>query len=331
MNIPRPRTVATGLVYAAGTPVILACLAGTTFVGGNLVGSLFAWLFGTLVALPVTTATVFVFGVPIYLLYRRLNVVSLPAYAAAGFLVSAAVTGAELWLEYTGGYEDGGEALLEHAAQLVTLISGPAAAAVFWRTVRPDLRRDEVPTSSGITTARSMSRFRRAAVAIVLVATVAFVSYRTFAPDKRVHMRNPLMSVGLDFDSTKTPDLVAYLKSYATAHSAHLGYYFMPTRPPGDFPGLMPPVLLMANIEFADGISVTVTNAGSNVLQAFIYSDTNKANDQTAQVWSDFIAFLRSAVDHANGVLPDQLPDLPWHGEGGKLESKWWDWRFRRQ
>src|SRR5690348_12692603 len=118
MNAVRPRTLAKGFVFAAGTPVALACIAGTIFVGGHLGAALFAWLYGSVIALPVASVTVLVFGVPVYFLSRRLQIASLPAYVAAGVIPSTAVAGFELWLEYTGGYENANQALLEHATQL---------------------------------------------------------------------------------------------------------------------------------------------------------------------------------------------------------------------
>src|SRR5690348_7999924 len=106
MNTVRPRTLAKGFVFAASAPVVLACIAGTIFVGGHLGAAIFAWLYGVVIALPTASATILVFGVPVYFLYRRLRVVSLPAYVAAGLLASAAIAGIEFWLEYAGGYEN---------------------------------------------------------------------------------------------------------------------------------------------------------------------------------------------------------------------------------
>jgi len=330
MSTGTSRTAARGFAYAAGTPVALACLAGTVFVGGNLGASLFAWLYATLVSLPVAAAAVLVFGIPVYLTFRRLRITSLRAYASAGLVVSVAAVALELWWEYEAGYENANQALLEHVTQFVTLISGPAAAGVFWRSIRPDLPRTEAPVSTAVIAARPITRFRRLAVAFAAMAAVAFISYGTFAPHNYPRPLKPIVGEELAFDSTKAPDLVASLKAYAAGHAAHLGYYFMPTHPPKDFPGIMPPVLLMTTLEFPDGIRVIV-NTDRKGLRANIYSETNDASDQTDRVWSDFIAFLRPAVDHANVAPSDQLPVVPWRGEGGKLESKWWDWRFQRE
>jgi hypothetical protein len=334
------RTVARGFICAAGTPVALACVAATIFVGGNLVALPFAWLYAGFIALPISSIAVLVFGLPLYFVYRRLRITSLRAYIAAGFVLSIAVTAFALWSEYAGGYENAGQALLEHVAQLVSLISGPAAAAMFWRAVRPDLRQAGLsgvpaavqPTiSSGWTTPRPISRFQRRAVEIALVAMIAFLAYGTFAPRNYPQPLRPLAGEELAFDSTKAPDLVVSLKSYASAHSARLGYYFMSTHPPKDFPGTMPPVLLMANLTFDAGIKVSVLNPNKKGLQAYIYSDTNKSSDQSDRIWSEFVAFLQPAVAHANALSVGEVPDVPWHGEGGKLETKWWDWRFRRE
>jgi len=339
LHVPR-RVVIKGFAYAVATPVVLACIAGTLYVGGSLAAAPFAWIYAGFMALPVAVGAVLVFGIPLYLVYRRLRFTSLWAYVAAGFVLSAGVTAFEVWSEFTAGYEHANQAMLAHVVQLVSLISGPAAAAMFWRRVRPDRWMAEVsrvpdtlrsPITSGSTTPRPAGRFLRPAVVIALVATIALFAYGTFAPHRYPQSLRPLVKDELAFDSTKAPDLVASLKSYAAAHSAHLGYYFMQTHPPKDSPGTMPPVLLMASLEFDGGIKIDVLNPDRRGLQAFIYADTNEPNDRTDLIWSEFIAFLRPAVAHANALSRDELPDVAWRGEAGKLEAKWWDWRFQRE
>jgi hypothetical protein len=285
-----------------------------------------------------------VFGIPVYFAYRRCRITSFLSYVATGFVLSVPVAAWALWDEYSGGYENAGQTLLQHTIELVSLLSGPSAAAVFWRTVRPDMRDaafsttpavSEVSASAEVTSTASKDRIRHAsfvALGGALLAWIVLSLYGTLSP-RRDGSKTPLATEYLSFDSTKSADLVSSLKAYAASHSAHLGYYFMPVSIPKNLSGApaMPPVLLMANLEFPGGIEITVMNPGNKGLGAFIYSETNRFDDRSNQLWSDFDAFLRTAVDHANSLPATELPDIPSRGEGGKLETHWWDWRFHRQ
>jgi hypothetical protein len=255
------RLVVLGFVYGAATPIVLTVAAATVFAGGSLFP--LAALTAVVLSAPIAVGITLTFGVPLYFAYRRLGITSLSAYLVTGLMLSLPVAAFGLWDEYYGGYLNARQALLQHAIEFICLISGPTGAAVFWSTVRPDLAdAHESDLSSVLATPNDNRRRLIGPVALgtVLLACVAVSAHGTMnAPQARPKL--PLKTEYFPLDSTKAAYLIASLNEYASSRSAHLGYYFMPTRMPNTPTGApaMPPVLIMANLRFLDNIQITVT------------------------------------------------------------------------
>jgi hypothetical protein len=320
------KPVTLGFVYGAATPIVLAtATAMVVFAGGNMFAIALTGVIVAMVSAPIAIGVTLVFGVPFYFAYQRLRITSLAAYLAMGLALSVSVVAISLWDEYIFGYMNAREALLQHTIEIVRLISGPAATAVFWSTVRPD-KPDAHDNGSF---ARRIVGF--IALGMVSLAWVASSIY-SMTIASRVP-KSPLKSEYFSFDSTKSAALIESLKAYASSHAAHMGYFFMPVRVPRNRKNApaMPLVIVSANLRFRDDINITVTNSGNKGLFVGVYSQTNSENEHADQIWSDFLSFLRPAVEHADSLPPPDLPKVPWRGEGGVLETHWWDWRFHRQ
>jgi hypothetical protein len=341
------KSVALGFVYGAATPIALAIIAATIFAGGSLFAIPLTGTIAVIMSAPVAVGLTLIFGVPLYFAYRRLHITSWFAYVATGLAFSLPVAAWALWEEYSGGYESARQALFQHTIEVVCLLSGPAAAAVFWRTVRPDLpgAKDSGPATDAEILAMTLpsdgtsnnrrGRGRRICVIALGMVPIAWLGFGIYDATKAPRARSmaPLEIEYFSFDPTKSADLIASLDGYARAHSAHMAYYFMPLYVPQNPNGApaMPSVLVVAELHLPDGIEVIVSNPGSKGLSASIYSETNRSAEQSNQIWSDFIPFLRSAVAHANSLAPNELPNVGSQGEGGVLETHWWDWRSHRK
>lgn len=311
------KSLALGFVYGAAAPVVLACVAATVFVGGNIAAVPLSALVAILISSPVAGFFTLVFGIPLHLYYRRRGITSLAAYAGTGFGLSFPVAAFLLWQEYAGGYENANQALLSHLVQFVSLISGPAAASVFWLTTRPDLQAASLPAQG------QAERLVRPAVIIAGLALVGWLGYGTYYAPQPVS-RTALATKHFAFDSAKSAALVMSLKSYATSCDARLGYYFI-TRPAGG-----DELLFVAQLQFTGGVEIIATNPRDRELRASIYSDTNTSNERSDRLWMDFMEFFPPAVESANALPKDQLPDVPSRGEAGRVTRPWWDWRFHR-
>lgn len=314
------RPLALGFLYGAATPVVLACITAALFVGGNPAAVLFSTFIAISITAPVAGIITLVFGVPLYFSFCRRGVTSLAAYVATGFALSAPITAFLLWEEYTGGYRSASQALLDHISQFVILVSGPAAATVFWLAVRPDLQAAGLPTERAIAHRKNL----RLAAAVFGFAFAGYLIYGAYSSPKSSDSKTPLATQRFEFDSAKSSALIEALKTYAISHDANLVYFFMPKH--SEIGG----ILLSVRLKFPSGIEIGLSNPYKE-LQAFVYSETSTASELSDRIWSEFLSFLPAAVESANALPQHSLPAVPSRGEAGRIEPRpWWDWRFQR-
>src|SRR6185503_5082619 len=312
----RSKRVVRPFVYAALTPVVLASIAGVAFAGGHMLAVLFVVPIVAIVVAPVAIAFTVVFGIPLYYVFRRFEVTSVTAYLLAGLALSLPVAAYFLWSEYTAGYLNENQALLNHATVLVSLISGPAATVVFRRTVRlREMPIKDQECNDPQIHADSSSRKRDARAPLIATGAAVliaawFVYSVMLSLTAASQGRAALFTEHFPFDSTRSVDLILSLDAYAREQGAHLTYYFMPLSS-----------LLMIELRFPDNAEIIVTTTGSSrrELTAFVYHDGPDAASRIQARWEQFIAYFRPVLARANSLVGNAVPRIPPYGEGGAI------------
>ncbi len=315
-----PNPVVRGFVYSALTPVGITLLTIVALADGNLFSLIWPGEFIIAIAALISTIATCIVGIPLHQLYRRWRITSLKAYGAAGLTLSVMLLVPLLWHEYTAGYENAQQSLFLHVFAFAVLLSGPAAAFTFWRTVRPDLG----PQPHVASAIRRPSRMRWIAAAAIGVAWIGFSVYQT----GRAPRLAPLTTENLTFDTTKSAALAASLLIYSNSHRMEMAYYFIPLPRPSGVPSEDTEQLFFhATLRFAEGIEISIVTLKGTQLRADIYADNNRTSIQSDRIWAAFVPYLHDAVDRANATPLTDLPAIPNRGENNK-ERTWWDWRF---